>query len=328
MERKNGQNGNKPSQNKRGIFGDLFGRGTPERNAGLAYSAMAIFCAILSLVFLVAIRSAGLTADENYASRDWYLYCSYLLTPIGFACAAALFFVGTKTPVKTVAAKCPWKYFLIAVLLQVGLWGLSELNEWFIFFLQRFGYAPSPIRLPSLDGFGLFGVLLVVAVLPALFEETLFRGILLGGLRSFGEVGAVLLCGALFALYHQNPVQTVYPFCCGAAFALVALRSGSILPTVLSHFINNATIILLNKAGIGTIPQPAKAIVLSVSALCLVASLVYLLFFDRKKGNGEKDGEERDGKADKKGFFLGAAAGIALFALSWILSLASGFPGA
>jgi membrane protease YdiL (CAAX protease family) len=98
-----------------------------------------------------------------------------------------------------------------------------------------------------MDGFGFVGVLFVIAVFPAVMEETVFRGLILKGLRQSKEIYAVLLCGALFALYHQKPEQTVYQFCCGAAFALVALRSGSVLPTVVAHFINNAWILIMTK---------------------------------------------------------------------------------
>ncbi|MFQ7079353.1 MAG: hypothetical protein ACLRSW_16265 [Christensenellaceae bacterium] len=50
------------------------------------------------------------------------------------------------------------KYFLIAVLLQVGLFARG-LNGLFLNFLGRFGYKDDPILLPSLNGFGLVGVL-------------------------------------------------------------------------------------------------------------------------------------------------------------------------
>lgn len=321
MERKTGQN-------------SLLGELTPEKKSGLVYSAAVAASLLLSFAFVIGILAADFSSPEEYESADWYLYLSFLASPLGFAAVAAIYFVRTKESVKAAVGVCKPRYYLLAVLLQIGLLSLSELNNLFISFLERFGYVPSEVRIPSLDGGGLFGVLLVVAVLPALMEELIFRGLLLKGLKSFGTAAAVLLCGALFSLYHQNPVQTAYQFVCGAAFAFVALRAGSILPTVLSHFLNNAAIILLAKFGYEEMPSAAALPVIVVSVLCLAASLVWL-FLDGRRGAGAK---ERDGnpaektekereKPDKKGFFLCAAAGIAVCAVVWLSGLFAGFGG-
>lgn len=306
MEQKSGKN-------------SLFGELTPEKSAGLAYSAGAILLVLLSLVFLAVVNAGGLTAAEGFEESDWYLYCGFLLPQLAFAAVAAIFFLKTKTPLKKLAGGCSPKYFLLAVVLQFGLLSLSELNNLFLHFLEGFGYEPTEILLPSSDGFGFVGVLYVVAVLPAVLEEMIFRGILFGGLKSCGRAGAVLVCGALFALYHQSPAQTVYQFLCGAAFALMMLRAGSILPTVLSHFLNNALIIVLDKAGVTSFSVGAMIPLMIGSALCLLGSLAYLIFFD-KSGEAEKTPARKD-------FFLFAAVGIAVYAVSWISALLTGFGG-
>lgn len=368
MERKTGQT-------------SWLGEITEEKKSGLVYSAAVVASLLLSFVFVIGISAAGYTSAEEYADENWYLYLSFLLAPVGFAAVSAGYFLRTREPVKSVVGTCRPKYYLIAVLLQVGLLSLSQLNTLFISFLERFGYQPSEVKIPSLEGWGLLGVLLAVAVLPAVFEELVFRGLLLKGMKSFGTVGAALLCGALFSLYHQNPVQTAYQFVCGVAFAFVALQAGSILPTVLSHFLNNALIILLARFGYDDIPAPALLPVLVCSVLCLIGSVVWLLadagVFRRagyavgKTGNGASAGEQRKvapaagaaekanrkepesaasamagkahpgggksaeleagkneaPKADKKGFFLCAAAGIAVCAVVWLSGLLSGFGG-
>jgi membrane protease YdiL (CAAX protease family) len=308
MDKRNGQNA-----------WAWLGDPTQEKKSGLAFSGAVAMNVLLTIVFLVAIGLAGGGSLQEYTSKDWYLYCSFLLPQVAFAIVAALYFVKTKTPVKSVAGKCSPKYFLLAVLLQAGLLSLSQLNTLFLQFLARFGYENSDVVLPSLNGGGVVGVLVVVALLPAIFEETIFRGILLTGLKNFGKVAAVLLCGALFSLYHQNPAQTVYQFMCGAAFAWVALKSGSILPTMLSHFLNNAVIILLAKWGVDDLSSPAVWI---VSVLCLVLALVWLIFGDRKNKN--KTGEDGKCAADKKGFFLCVSVGVLICLISWIGTLISG----
>ena len=309
---------------------DLFSP-TAGKAAGLAFSLSSLFYLALSAIFLLVLSSYGITDVDTVSDKDWYLYISFLLPQAVLFLAIAFFFLWTRTPFKQEVKeqKCHWKYFLIAIVLQFGLLALGELNNYFGDFLAWLGYSEeaAEINVPSLNGFGFVGVLLTVAFLPAVFEEIFFRGVLLKGLRSFGTVGAVLLCGAFFALYHQNPVQTIYQFLCGAAFALVVIRSGSLLPTMLSHFLNNALLILLEKFGVGAIPSPWRWILLGVEILVLIGSLVYLIFFDKTKKPREEL-SKKGKKSERIFFFICAAFGILLCSVVWISMLVSGFKGA
>lgn len=286
----------------------LLGDATDAKASGLSYTFGVAF--YLALSYLCLMVTSSFSADSQFV-----LYAQYLISPLAILLLTIWYFAWTKKSFKRAVTKqkCHPKYYFIAILLQIGLLSLSELNALFLSWLESFGYKPPPVPLPSMDGFGLVGVLIAIAVLPAVFEEIFFRGILLDGCKVFGEVGAVLLCGGLFALYHQSPAQTMYQFCCGAAFALVALKSGSIVPTAISHFLNNALILVLTKFGIANFPTPVLIAVLCVSVPCLIGSLVYLISFDRKKQD-EKTGT-------KKQFLLGALGGIVICALVWISAL-------
>lgn len=305
------------NQEKRNI--KLLGEPTQASASGIAFSLAAVLPTILSVIFLLAV-GAG-----DYTQTDWFLYVSYLLPQAAFAITAIWFLFYTKTPIKSVvkSQKCKPRYFLLALLLQVGLLFLSELNALFLQFLGNFGYEDAGITLPSMDGFGFVGVLLVVAVAPAVCEEILFRGVLLNGLKSFGKVGSVLLCGALFALYHQNPAQTLYQFCCGVAFALIAVHSGSVLPTVLAHFFNNAFILFLTKFGVESFIAPVFALIILISPICLIASLVWIFAFDKKK-DGENEQPTTLDKSERKRFFIYASVGLAICVLTWVAVFVSG----
>ena len=305
------------NENKRNI--KLLGEPTQASASGIAFSLAAVLPTLLSVIFLIAVGTG------DYAKTDWYLYVSYLLPQMGFAITAIWFLFYTKTPIKRAvqSQKCKPRYFLLAILLQVGLFFLSELNALFLSFLGNFGYEDVGIRLPSMDGFGFVSVLLVIALLPAVFEEIMFRGILLGGLKNFGKVGSILLCGALFALYHQNPAQTLYQFCCGVAFALITVRSGSVLPTMLSHFFNNAFILALTKFGVESFAGPVFLSIMIASPICLIASLVWLFAFDKKK-DGEKEQAVTLDKNERKRFFIYASVGLAICMFTWLAVLVSG----
>ena len=311
----------KKSNNKNGVLTSLIGNSTPAKASGLTYSLAAILSVVVGFLFMMIISIFGLT-QEGYEEKDWSLYCAYLLVPFTFMLVAwlVLSWSGRSVGEEICSQVCQKRYFAIAILLQFGLLCLSQLNGWFLGWLERYGYQDTPILLPSLDGFGIVGVLLAVAVLPAIFEEVIFRGLLLKGMKCFGVIGAALINGALFAIYHQNPAQTLYQFCCGFAFALVAIRAGSVLPTVLSHFINNALIIILMKFGVADFTGWVLVAVMIVSALCLIASMVWLFFFDK----GETAPCKKENKAEQKQFFTYALLGVMMYALTWISVLLTG----
>lgn len=289
------------------LLSSLIGERTPAKTAGLTYTVAALAIFAVSFLFVFLPVTEGKTPT-------WRLYLNFLAAPIAFLIVVLWYFFYTKTPVKAFVKeqKCHPKYYLIAAILQLGLFSLSELNGLFLQLLSELGYTDVGIDLPSMQGWGFIGVFLTVAVVPAFTEELVFRGIFLRDTKDFPFFARVLVCGLLFALYHQNPAQTIYQFICGAAFTVVAIRSGSFLPTALSHLINNGVILLLTKYGINSFGAPMYASILVLSGVCLVGSLVYLLVFDRKKGEKE---ERKEGAAGQ--FFACAAIGILMLFLSW-----------
>ena len=95
---------------------------------------------------------------------------------------------------------------------------------------------------------------------------------------------------------------------------MIAIRSGSILPTVLAHFCNNAFVLCADKFDWQTNMLP----VLIASAVCLVASVDYLIIYALKTGRNEEE------KPDWKGFFLCASAGVFVCVVGWISGLFGG----
>lgn len=82
---------------------------------------------------------------------------------------------------------------------------------------------------------------LVVFVGP-FFEELLFRGWLLGGLRRhWGDKRALLVSAGLFAIIHADPGATPALFMLGLVFGGVYLRAGSLWACILLHSMWNAT---------------------------------------------------------------------------------------
>ena len=81
--------------------------------------------------------------------------------------------------------------------------------------------------------------LVMMVVIPAILEETLFRGLIMRSLAPYGKTQAIMLSALLFALMHQNPKQFLYAFAGGIVIGYFVLERGSLLLGMLIHGINN-----------------------------------------------------------------------------------------
>jgi hypothetical protein len=91
------------------------------------------------------------------------------------------------------------------------------------------------------------------SVIPAFIEETVFRGVILGSLRRYGNFFAIFTSAILFALMHNTLIQLPFAFSLGILFGFIAIKTNSLLPSMLIHFMNNfistLSIILKNSVG-------------------------------------------------------------------------------
>ncbi len=92
---------------------------------------------------------------------------------------------------------------------------------------------------------GIF-VVIVVSIIPALCEETMFRGFIQ---RSFEfkmkPVWAALITAIFFGLYHFNPYGLIPLIALGFYFGFAAYTSESIVIPMVLHFLNNFFAIIL-----------------------------------------------------------------------------------
>ena len=102
--------------------------------------------------------------------------------------------------------------------------------------------------------------LVVLALSPAICEELLFRGALLQATRQSLSPGAtVVVNGLLFGLFHLSPYRFLSTMILGMALATVVLRTGSIWPAMLFHFLNNACAVVLGRLVTGAgAPEPSS----------------------------------------------------------------------
>lgn len=80
---------------------------------------------------------------------------------------------------------------------------------------------------------------LAVVICAPLFEELLFRGILMTRLMRFGGWFSAITTGILFGVFHQNHEQMFYAAAFGILLGFIDIKAGSIIPSIIAHVIFN-----------------------------------------------------------------------------------------
>ena len=86
-----------------------------------------------------------------------------------------------------------------------------------------------------------FGVL-SIALLAPILEELLFRGAIQGVLLRAQDKPwiAILISSLIFGVVHMNPAQIPFAFLLGMMFGWLYYRTGSLLPGIIGHVLNNS----------------------------------------------------------------------------------------
>ena len=101
------------------------------------------------------------------------------------------------------------------------------------------------IVLNSQDPVALLLLSLTAVVLAPLFEETIFRGVLLPVLgRSLGRTGAVVVSALVFAVAHLSIGELAPLLVLGLGLGLLRLSTGRLLPCVVMHALWNGVTFL------------------------------------------------------------------------------------
>jgi membrane protease YdiL (CAAX protease family) len=85
----------------------------------------------------------------------------------------------------------------------------------------------------------------LLCVVVPIGEEIFFRGFVYGGLRArWGVPAALIVSTVFFAAVHFQLVHGFPIFLLGGVFALVYQRTGSLLPAIVAHGLNNVVAVL------------------------------------------------------------------------------------
>lgn len=247
------------------------------------------------------------------------------------------------------------------VLAIIAIFLFSPFMDLVEYGFMQLGYNPNntiPLQEKMQTEFGYFLLgILIYALLPAIAEEIVFRGVIQNSLLSkYKGWVAIAFSTLLFVLMHGALQQTVYQVIMGIMLGYVACVGGSIFYSIILHFLNNAFVILFSCFEIvpylseNAIYYNIYSMIFPICIFLLGVVLAGILFWvlkylrtknffrfepKKKKDKMVQDEDFEDEKLGFKDFVKGLTynekvfviSGIVLVGTIWIINTISGFVG-
>lgn len=127
------------------------------------------------------------------------------------------------------------------------------------------------------DGFYL---VIAFALLPAITEELLFRGIIMTEYSSLGVVCSVIMSALTFAMAHMSPIRLPEYIFCGIILSLLTYACRSVTAAMAAHALYNAVVIFFEKTVIKiaesrNISSILFVIIAAAAAIALAAAFAF-----------------------------------------------------
>ena len=167
---------------------------------------------------------------------------------------------------------------LVGISLLISIVSLvlfGDLTNIFLSFLEILGYKSSSSAI-VIDSFGKYLIYVIcLCIAPAIFEEMLFRGTILKGLKQYGLKVAIIGSAAIFMIMHGSPDQTIHQFIIGMIIGYIFYKTGNLWIGIIVHFFNN--FISITELYILTMIQQANPIEETVEQVGAGANIISLI---------------------------------------------------
>ena len=170
-----------------------------------------------------------------------------------------------------------------------------DIPKWLLFYDQNI-YAITKAFLVMNSSVDLIVNLLVLAILPALGEELVFRGFLQKKIISFSKKPylSIFFTALLFSVVHMQFEGVLPRFILGSVLGLMFYFSSNIWIPIIAHFINNALIVILSYPALNNkisfdLLNLEKFVRWDQAALSLIAVTVLFYLFIKKIDLEKKD---------------------------------------
>lgn len=245
---------------------------------GLTLLAFLVVASLFSVVFVIP------KLEELYATNftvENALGVLYSLLTIGVVFFVANIFYKKLGTASVIPLGKPHGKLKVPVLIFMSLGGCVAANYLATFvamFFETFGlyvdYGSVNEPQSTLDIIIMFAGTAVVA---PLVEEFAMRGVIMQGLRKYGNAFAIITTSFIFAIFHGNAIQMVFAFMCGLLLGYAAIATNSLWTSILIHAAVNSLSCITTAVNYYAGEQTAN-ITYTLMTVVLIAGAVILLF--------------------------------------------------
>lgn len=204
---------------------------------GFNYFALGIIVLVLNLFIglLISLINPNLLSNQTMMTFFSAIWTYLLPLPI-------FIYIMRKTEAKTLEKhKMTVKTFVICISITMFLMWIGNIMG--VIITSGIGSliqheVANPIN-DVINNSGLIANLIIITTIAPIFEELIFRKLLIDRTIKYGGTISVLLSGLLFAFFHGNLNQFFYAFLLGGFFAIIYIKTGQIKYTIGLHMIIN-----------------------------------------------------------------------------------------
>lgn len=204
---------------------------------GFNYFALGIIVLVLNLFIGLFISMINPNLLSNQTMMTFFSAIWTYLLPLPI-----FIYIMRKTEAKTLEKhKMTVKTFVICISITMFLMWIGNIMG--VIITSGIGSliqheVANPIH-DVINNSGLVANLIIITTIAPIFEELIFRKLLIDRTIKYGGTISVLLSGLLFAFFHGNLNQFFYAFLLGGFFAIIYIKTGQIKYTIGLHMIIN-----------------------------------------------------------------------------------------
>ena len=247
-----------------------------------------VFTTVISMILMAMTVTSG-SSSLNLSTVMLYVI-NAIASLVGEFIAAAIIMAMCKTninkavKIKSVSIGDAVKYTLAAM-------GFAYVFNLLLSFmninLSMFGFENKASDYGSTSGTAENIIYFIaIAVVPPIIEEFLFRGAILGSLRKHGDALAIVVSAVMFGFAHSNFIQTPVTFLTGLVLAYLTVKTNSLIPAIIIHFVNNSSSVAFSLLSQLKLDEMIYSVIdFSLALVFVLSGLICTAMLIKKFGN-------------------------------------------
>ena len=252
--------------------------------ASLVFS---IFVGVFFAIAGIGMDTAAYPESGGIPPQIFYAM-QMLMGPLATALPFVIYLIIKKEPVAGLIETEKFS-FGVALMLIVAGGGLCLASNYPALLLgeviEAAGLDKGDVELPPVkDLFSGICYFIGVAVMPAVFEEFAFRGVVLGTLKRYGKWFGLIVSSVIFGFMHTNATSILFATIAGFVMGYVYLLTKNIWVNIGIHFMNNAIAVILDIVNVNCIElvYTIVDIVLFYVPMLLAVAFIVILIVEKK----------------------------------------------